>query len=57
VNFATELRAAFTDGVKKALAASPDLYDPKKMGSVARDNVRRLVTEKIRTCGAAGKTR
>lgn len=55
VNFATELRAAFTDGVKQALAASPDLYDPKKMGIIARDNVRRLVMEKIRMCGAVGK--
>ena len=55
VNFATELRAAFTDGVKKALAATPDLYDPKKMGSAARDIVRRLVIEKICTCGAADK--
>lgn len=55
VNFATELRAAFTDGVKRALAESPDLYDPKKMGNKARDSVRRLVMEKIRICGAAGK--
>jgi len=55
VNFATELRAAFTDGVKQALQASPDLYDPKKMGVKARDNVRRLVIEKIRMCGAEGR--
>ena len=55
VNFATELRAAFTDGVKQALAEAPNLYDPKKMGVRARDNVRRLVTEKIRMCGADGK--
>ncbi|MEA4899872.1 MAG: class II fructose-bisphosphate aldolase [Christensenellaceae bacterium] len=55
VNFATELRAAFTDGVKQALAATPDLYDPKKMGVKARDNVRRLVIEKIKMCGADGR--
>ena len=55
VNFATELRAAFTDGVKQALAASPDLYDPKKMGVKARDNVRRLVLEKIKMCGSDGR--
>jgi tagatose 1,6-diphosphate aldolase GatY/KbaY len=55
VNFATELRAAFTEGVKQALAAAPDLYDPKKMGVRARDNVRRLVMEKIRMCGADGR--
>ena len=55
VNFATELRAAFTDGVKQALAAAPDLYDPKKMGAKARDSVRRLVIEKIKMCGSDGK--
>ena len=55
VNFATELRAAFTDGVKQALAAAPDLYDPKKMGVKARDLVRRLVIEKIKMCGSDGK--
>jgi tagatose 1,6-diphosphate aldolase GatY/KbaY len=55
VNFATELRAAFTDGVKQALAAAPDLYDPKKMGVKARDSVRRLVIGKIKMCGADGK--
>lgn len=55
VNFATELRAAFTDGVKQALAAAPDLYDPKKMGAKARDNVRRLVIEKIKMCGSDGR--
>jgi tagatose 1,6-diphosphate aldolase GatY/KbaY len=57
VNFATELRAAFTDGVKQALAASPDLYDPKKMGVKARDSVCRLVLEKIKMCGSEGKAR
>lgn len=55
VNFATELRAAFTDGVKQALAAAPELYDPKKMGAKARDSVRRLVIEKIKMCGSDGK--
>lgn len=55
VNFATELRVAYTDGVKRALLAAPDLYDPKKLGTAARDAVRRLVAEKIRICGAAGR--
>ena len=29
VNFATELRIAYTDGVKQFLAEHPDAFDPK----------------------------
>ena len=31
VNFATELRIAYTDGVKEFLAANPDAFDPKEV--------------------------
>jgi tagatose 1,6-diphosphate aldolase GatY/KbaY len=51
VNFATELRIAFSDGVKKALKQSPDVFDPKKYLAVGRDAVQRLVEEKIQVCG------
>lgn len=32
VNFATELRIAYSDGIKACLAAAPGVYDPKKYG-------------------------
>jgi tagatose 1,6-diphosphate aldolase GatY/KbaY len=51
VNFATELRIAFSDGVKKLLSEKPDTFDPKAYGKVGRENVRQLVKNKIVVCG------
>lgn len=55
VNFATELRIAFSDGVKKYLAEDPDAFDPKKYCKVGRANVVALVKEKIALCGSNGQ--
>lgn len=55
VNFATELRIAFSDGVKKYLAEDPDAFDSKKYCKVGRANVVALVKEKIALCGSNGQ--
>ncbi len=55
VNFATELRAAYTQGVREAMQANPHLYDPKEFGKAARECVKRKVMERILVCGADGK--
>ena len=55
VNFATELRQAYSAGVKEVLAKDPDVYDPKKYGKVARAKVQALVEDRIKVCGANGK--
>ena len=55
VNFATELRQAYTAGVKELLAKDPDVYDPKKYGKVAMAKVQALVEDRIKVCGANGK--
>ncbi|MBO5197844.1 MAG: ketose-bisphosphate aldolase [Lachnospiraceae bacterium] len=55
VNFATELRAAFTDGIKEVLAAKPNTFDPKKLGAVGMEKVTELVKSRIRVCGCGGK--
>lgn len=55
VNFATELRIAFSDGVKSYLEKDPDVFDPKKYSKVGRENVVRLVKEKIELCGSVHK--
>jgi tagatose 1,6-diphosphate aldolase GatY/KbaY len=55
VNFATELRIAFSDGVKKVLKETPDVFDPKKYLAAGRDAVEKLVQEKIRVCGCNRK--
>jgi tagatose 1,6-diphosphate aldolase GatY/KbaY len=52
VNFATELRAAYTDAVKKLFADSPNVFDPKKMGIVGMAAVKSLVKDRIKMCGA-----
>ncbi len=53
VNFATELRIAYTNGVKGALEQNP--IDPKAYGKAGRSNVQKLVEKWMITCGAAGK--
>ena len=55
VNFATELRIAYTDGVKECLQNDPSVFDPKKYGAAAMKTVEKLVMEKIAVCGCAGK--
>ncbi len=55
VNYATELRIAFSDGVKGVLAANPDVFDPKKYLSAGREAVKARVLELIRLCGSEGK--
>ena len=53
VNFATELRMAYSDGVKKLLADKPDTYDPKAYGKAGRENVIKLVKNRIIITGGA----
>lgn len=55
VNFATELRVAFSNGVKKYLAENPDAFDPKKYSAVGMEYVTELVKEKISVCGSEGQ--
>ena len=55
VNFATELRIAYSNGVKKYLQDNPEAFDPKKYGTVGMDYVTETVKEKIRICGCADK--
>ena len=50
VNFATELRVAYSDAVKAYIAEDDSVYDPKKYGAVARDAVTALVRHRIRIC-------
>ena len=55
VNFATELRIAYTDGVKEFLGRNPDAFDPKKYGKAAMEHVKEIVKLRIRMCGCDGK--
>ena len=55
VNYATDLRIAFTKGVKAVLAENPDTIDPKKYGARGREEVKQYVMSKIKVCGSEGK--
>ena len=55
VNFATELRIAYSDGLKAYLKDNPDVFDPKKYGALGMQNVTELVKKKILVCGSNNK--
>ncbi|MDD6038644.1 MAG: class II fructose-bisphosphate aldolase [bacterium] len=55
VNFATELRVAYTDAGKKLLKDKPDTFDPKKLGEVGMAAVTELVKNRMKVCGCDGK--
>ena len=55
VNFATELRIAYSDGIKAYLQKDPDVFDPKKYSKAGTANVVETVKAKIAFCGSAGK--
>ena len=55
VNFATELRSAFRDGVKRFMDDNPSAIDPKGFGAAGRDFVKQAVISRISVCGCAGR--
>lgn len=50
VNFATELRVAYSDAVKACIHKDTSVYDPKKYGASGRDAVTALVRHRIKIC-------
>lgn len=55
VNFATELRVAYTDAVKKLLEEQPEVFDPKKLGIAAMKAVKEQTILRMKMCGCTGK--
>ena len=55
INFATELRIAFTQAIKAYLEKDPDVIDPKKYLTGARMAVAELTKAKMLVCGSDGK--
>ena len=55
VNYATELRIAFTNGVKKFIEEHKDAIDPKKYNKAGMEEVKKFVKAKIRICGCENK--
>lgn len=55
VNFATELRKAYTDAGKALLQEKPETFDPKALGKVGMAAVTELVKNRMKVCGCDGK--
>ena len=55
VNYATDLRIAFSKGVCLVLHDNPDTIDPKKYNAQGREEVKQYVMSKIKVCGSAGQ--
>ena len=50
INFATELRQAYTAGLRKALADDADVFDPKLYMPIAIEEIKKVVRAKIAIC-------
>ena len=55
VNYATDLRIAFSRGVNAVLKEHPDTIDPKKYSAQGREEVKQYVINKIKVCGSVNK--
>ena len=53
VNYATDLRIAYTRGVKEVLAENPDTIDPKKYGARGHEYVKQYDMKKMQVVGSA----
>jgi len=50
VNIATELKIPFSNGLKEYLQNNKDANDPRKYMSLAKENMKKVVIEKIKMC-------
>ncbi len=50
VNYATDLRIAYTQGVRDYLKENPEAFDPKKYSAVGMEKVCQCVEDRIRLC-------
>ncbi|MBQ7219428.1 MAG: class II fructose-bisphosphate aldolase [Synergistaceae bacterium] len=55
VNYATDLRIAYTNGVKNYMKDNPNGFDPKKYGAFGIEEVKRYVIDRMRVIGSCGK--
>ncbi len=55
INIATELKEAFTRGIKKFFRENPEEDDLRKYLQAGKEKMAEVVAEKIRTCGSEGR--
>lgn len=55
VNYATDLRIAFTKGVSEVFSENPDVIDRKKYNACGKERVKEYVMSKMKVCKSVGK--
>lgn len=55
INTDTDLRIAFTAGVREYLIKNPEVFDPRKIIGFARDMMQKVVEDRIRIFGSKNK--
>lgn len=55
VNYATDLRIAYTQAVRACLTEDNELFDPKKYGTLGRNYVKECVKARIKNLGSENK--
>ncbi len=55
INTDTDLRIAFTAGVREYLVKNPKVFDPRKIIGLARDMMQQVVEDRIRIFGSINK--
>jgi len=55
INIDTDIRVAFTEGIKSVLTSKPEEFDPRKICGPAREEMKKVVQAKMRLFGCAGK--
>ncbi|MGE4282133.1 MAG: class II fructose-1,6-bisphosphate aldolase [Clostridia bacterium] len=55
INIDTDVRVAFTEGVKSVIANKPEEYDPRKICSPAKEEMKKVVKAKMKLFGCSGK--
>lgn len=57
INYATELRIAFSDAVKEYITSHDNIIDPKLFTKHARQTVKQVVIEKMHLCGSSDQVK
>lgn len=55
INIDTDLRLAFTEGIKSVIVGSPDVYDPRKICKPGKDAIKAVVKSKIKWFRSSNK--
>ncbi|HEX7319852.1 MAG TPA: class II fructose-1,6-bisphosphate aldolase [bacterium] len=55
INVDTDLRIAFTAGIRQYLTENPADFDPRKSLAAGRDQITRVIRERIRVFGSKGR--